>query len=170
MLGHTDTITESIYDKSLQQVVSASLDSTIRVWDPISHEQLFSFKGDGKPFVSSIDPESNTVAYINQDTIEVRNLVTRDLLGSLQLSEPEAVLAINLGLDAHTLFIAFSDRVEARKVSTGELISEITFPDPIALNKMLVDKGYRNLILVEEDDVHLINIGRFMLESLRLQQ
>lgn len=170
MLGHTDTITESIYDKSLQQVVSASLDSTIRVWDPISHEQLFSFKGDGKPFVSSIDPESNTVAYLNQDTIEVRNLVTRDLLGSLQLSEPEAVLAINLGLDAHTLFIAFSDRVEARKVSTGELISEITFPDPIALNKMLVDKGYRNLILVEEDDVHLINIGRFMLESLRLQQ
>ena len=86
------------------------------------------------------------------------------------MSDPSTIQAITLGLDAHTLFIAFPDRVEARKVSTGELIAEIPFPDPIVINKMLVDKGYRNLILVEEDDVHLINIGRFMLESLRLQQ
>lgn len=170
MLGHTDTITESIYDKSLEQIVSASLDNTIRVWDPISHEQLFSFKGNGEPFVSAIDAESNTVAYINEDAIEIRNLVTRDLLGSIRTPTPASIQAISLGLDANTLFIAFPDRVEARKVSTGELISTIAFSNPFLLSKMLVDKGYRNLILVEEDDVHLINIGRFMLESLRLQQ
>lgn len=170
MLGHTNTIISSSYDASLDQIISYSDDNTIRVWDLASHEQLFSFKGQGQPFLASLNKAENAVAFSHGNSIEIKNLITRDRLGKVQLSSNETVQGIALGMGAHNLFIAYANRVEVRKVSTGALLDSIVFADPMQVTKVLIDKDYRNLILVEEDDVHLINIGRFMLESLRIQQ
>lgn len=170
LLGHTDTITDSVYDVSMQKIISSSQDKTIRVWDPITHEQLFSFKGEGTPFVSAINAESNTVALINGNGIDVKNLITRDRVGRVAVSTPSDIQAIALGFESDVLYVAYSDRVEAKRVATGELVSVVAYPEPLQLNNMLIDPDYRNLVLIEKDDIHLINIGRFMLESLRFQQ
>lgn len=166
LLGHTDEIVLSEFDNSLGLIITSSKDGTIRAWDPINHEQLFSYRNSHDGFIAAFSTVSNRVAMRDGQKIVVKSLITSDTLGTTIIEASRVPKSLALGFDGKVLFIAYDDQLEVRKVSTGELVDTLVFDEPMVISEMKLTPDDNNLAIVEGNEVHLINTGRYFLVNL----
>jgi len=160
MLGHTASIDFARYDDSLVQIISASEDASIRVWDLEKLEQIKSFKA-SPGFVVAYDDASNTLAYTKNDQLLVKNIVSGNTIGRISsLSTP---LAVALGFNAKVVYLVYEDRVAVYKVASGEHLNDITLEANNKINKVLTSSDSQDLYLMTDQDVMIMNMGRYAL-------
>ena len=166
LLGHTGSIINSIYDDSIKKIVSSSLDKTIRVWDPETHEQVFSFKGNSEGFLSKIDTKYNKVAYTDFNKVIIKDLVTQDVIGEIG-EIGDGLMSISLGGKGYMVFLAYKDKINVYNLYSGKLKKTINYPDDILVKYIFISPDDKDLYLVDNDNVYYINVGGFLLDSLR---
>ena len=160
MLGHTDTVKSAHYDESLHQIVSASDDGSIRVWDINKAEQIKSFKG-AKGVLSSYDVNSNILAYTRDDRVMIKNIVSGNTLG--RISFDQKPLSIALGFDGAVCYLIYPESISVFQVSSGEIINDIPLSKIKGIKKVFTSSDSHDLFLMTETDISIINMGRYAL-------
>ncbi len=161
MLGHTDKVRFAKYDESLKQIVSASDDGTVRVWDVKKAEQVRSFKGTAKGFVASYDADANLIAYSRNNAVLIKNVVSGDTLGTIAFNSGPA--AIELGFAGEICYLIYPQKIAVHKVASGGLISEIPLTDIQGIKQVLTNASYQDLFIMTEDNISVVNTGRYRL-------
>jgi WD40 repeat protein len=161
MLGHTDKVRFAKYDRSLQQIISASDDGTVRIWDAKKAEQVRSFKGTAKGFVASYDAGANLVAYSKGSAVLIKNVVSGDTLGTIAFTSGPA--AIELGFAGEICYLIYPQKIAVHKVASGELVSEIPLTDIEGIKQVLTNASYQDLFIMTEDTISVVNTGRYAL-------
>lgn len=160
MLGHTDSVKFALYDTSLNQIISASDDASIRVWDLKKAEQVKSFKAEGG-FVVAYDEASNTLAYSKNNQILMKNIVSGNTVGRVLFDQ--APIHIALGFNAKVSYLIYADRISVHKVASGEKINEIVLSDIEGIKQVFSTQDSHDLYLITDQEASVINMGRYAL-------
>lgn len=160
MLGHTDSVRFALYDKSLNQIISASDDASVRVWDLKKAEQIKSFKG-GDDFVAAYDVNSNTLAYSKNNQILLKNIVSGNTVGRIQFVQ--APLHIELGFNAKVSYLIYADHIAVFKVASGEKINEIALTNVEGIKQVFSSNDSHDLYLMTDQEASVLNMGQYAL-------
>jgi len=161
MLGHTDKIRFAKYNDSLQQIVSASDDGSVRIWDVNEAEQVRSFKGTKQDFVVSYDQNSNMVAYSKNNKVLVKNVVNGNTLGRIVYTR--APVAVELGFSGDICYLIYPEKIAVYRVASGQLVSTIPMTNIKDIKQVLTNRSYQDLFIMTQDDIAVINTGRYAL-------
>ena len=163
MLGHTDSVNFAKYDDSLSSIVSASDDNSIRIWDLNKREQITSFKA-SEGFVVAYDEATNNLAYSKDKTLLIKNIVSGNTLGTIQLES--APLGVALGFKAKVTYLVYEDRIGVYKVASGEHLNDIALEGIKGIKQVFTSMDSQDLYLVTDQEASIINMGRYALFGL----